>query len=179
LWWFIGINGTLFFFWITLAVVYKMQIATIPVWLTACLGTIFMSFTFGPILAMLLDILAEADKKDKVHLDVKRFIRAISTLEKSIGKPMMQWVNEDLEKEAVASLKRAAMYVKTIENTEKKALELAPWRKLKKYEMAKPAKEGFDDLFELLTTLFPIPKSRGTYFNEEVKTTDIAPVEKS
>jgi uncharacterized membrane protein len=108
--------------------------------------------------------------------DGEAFIKAISELEKVLGKPLDQWTDADnVQEMALAYLKKKADAVKAAEKIEEAEMERKPWGGVDTDKMAWPHRYSFESSFELLIKLLPLPKDKGVYYGNKVQGTNELP----
>lgn len=166
--WFTGVNITLFLLWLTITIVWKPHTPSIgnglSVWRWIAIIIVFPQFVSF--------MSAWESGTYDTYDDVKKFIRAISVLESVIGKPLDKWTDaDDLQGRACTYLKEMASSVKTAEKTEKEEIERTPWVTPSLDKRADPKRKLFEFHFDLLTTVLPLSKDRGTYYGNKVSAT--------
>jgi len=100
------------------------------------------------------------------YADLRKFVRAVSLLEKIIGKPLGEW-GPEVKPETMAGqyLAAEASKLKAAEKEEKRDRESRPWAPSRD-KSAAPQKKVFETGFELLTRLLEMPLGKEVYFEE-------------
>lgn len=100
------------------------------------------------------------------YADLSKFIRAVSLLEKIIGKPLNEW-GPEVKPETMAGqyLAAEASKLKAAEEEEKRDRESRPWAPSRE-KSAAPQRKVFETGFELLTRLLEMPSGKEIYFEK-------------
>lgn len=107
--------------------------------------------------------------------NAKKFAEAISLLESVIGRPFEDWENSnDLQLKDIAlnHLKDKAHDVESAEKVEINDKESVPWVKPSSIKTTIYKKKLFNLHFGLLTTLLPLSKDMGVYFENKTTKTE-------